>query len=386
MTGKYRAAVVGGAGMWGNKYLKAFAEHPDCEVILVDSARERRQPFVDHFGIQTVYDTVEEMLAAEVPDIVSAILPVDQAPAAVIACAQAGVKAVSCEKPIAVELSVADEMVRVCRESGTAFGCATAYWEMPFLPELSQWIADGNIGRIVSAAIPGGLPVEVAGAGCVQLTMLRLLTRMEVDWIEGWVNEPEDGYRAPEASDLETDCPAFGRLGLSNASSARAPVETPVETPGGIECEILEPRSELRTPCRVSVTCENGRVWLTQPEPVIIQGTGSKAAPVRPDFLDEERPRRSMRPAVERLVRAVEIGAVDVPCSGHDYRQALEIAIGIKLSAHSDHERVNLPLASRSHRIYPHPYRMRGGDVVGWESIGYEGPPEVEHRVRRRHG
>ena len=120
--------------MWGNKYLKAFAEHPDCEVILVDSARERRQPFVDHFGIQTVYDTVEEMLAAEVPDIVSAILPVDQAPAAVIACAQAGVKAVSCEKPIAVELSVADEMVRVCRESGTAFGCATASWEMPFLP------------------------------------------------------------------------------------------------------------------------------------------------------------------------------------------------------------------------------------------------------------
>ncbi len=33
---------------------------------------------------------------------------------------------------------------------------------------------------------------------------------------------------------------------------------------------------------------------------------------------------------------------------------------------------------------HPHPYRLRGGDVVGWDSIGYEAPPEVDRRARRQ--
>ena len=39
-----------------------------------------------------------------------------------------------------------------------------------------------------------------------------------------------------------------------------------------------------------------------------------------------------------------------------------------------------LPLADRSLKIYPHDYRLRGGDVAGWGSIGYDGPPQVEGR------
>ena len=29
-------------------------------------------------------------------------------------------------------------------------------------------------------------------------------------------------------------------------------------------------------------------------------------------------------------------------------------------------------------RIFPHPYRLQGGDVAGWESIGYTGPPQLD--------
>jgi hypothetical protein len=64
-------------------------------------------------------------------------------------------------------------------------------------------------------------------------------------------------------------------------------------------------------------------------------------------------------------------------CSGHDYRQALEIAIALKQSSQQNHERIGLPLADRSLRVFPHPYRLTGGDVAGWESIGYAGPPEL---------
>ena len=105
---------MGGAGTWGRYYLHAFAAHPDCEVVaLVDRARQRRQVFAARYGIEATYDTVDELLVREVPDIVSAILPTAYTYDAVIACAEAGVRVVSCEKPIAAELARADAHARI---------------------------------------------------------------------------------------------------------------------------------------------------------------------------------------------------------------------------------------------------------------------------------
>ena len=180
---KYRVAVIGGAGTWGRKYLRAYANHPACEIVaLVDRAEDRRQTFADRYNIGTVFDTLEDLLDREIPDIVSAILPTSHNPGVVIACAEAGVKVVSCEKPIAVELSQADEMVRICRERGTVFSCGSVYSGVPHLLETVDWIKAGNIGKLTAAAVPSGLPREVSGGGCVQLTLLQLLTGMEVEW------------------------------------------------------------------------------------------------------------------------------------------------------------------------------------------------------------
>ncbi len=283
---KYRVAVVGGAGTWGRFYARAYAEHPDCEIVaLVDRARDRRKRFAEHFGIEQVYDTVEELLVRDTPDIVSAILPVVYTYDAVMACAEAGVRVVFCEKPIAAQLSRADELVRVCRERGTALGCSAGRWSPPYSAEAIDWIHAGHIGKLTAAAIPGGLPTEVSGGGCHQLTLMRFLTGMEVDWVEAWTSDALPGYAAP------------------------------------------------------------------QPKTMFVS-------------------------VVEQLVRAFDAGT-EAECRGHDYRQALEIAVAMKLSAHRDHQRVELPLKNRSLKLYPHPYRMYGGDEAGWQSIGYKGPPEV---------
>ncbi len=360
---KYRVAVVGGAGTWGRHYLRAYAEHPDCEVIaLVDRARDRRQQFAQHYGVEAVYDTVDELLARDVPDIVSAILPVAYTHDAVIACAEAGVRVVSCEKPIAVELARADEMVRVCRERGTAFGCGTGHWNAPYLQETVEWIRAGNIGPLTAAAIPRGLVDEVAGGGCAELTQMRFLTDMEVEWVEGWTLPPKPGYRAREATlDTQVDCPAWGRLGLS----------------GGIVCRICKPPTEPKAVCQSAVTGENGQVWMTRPRPVLVQGKGAELTPVFPAFFDAPPPESFFVPVIEQLMRAFDTGE-ECECSGRDYLQALEIAIALVQSAHCNHERMALPLKDRSLKIYPHPYRLYGGDEAGWESIGYSGPPQLK--------
>ena len=369
---RYRVAVVGGAGAWGRRYLEAYAGHPDCEIVgLVDRARERRQEFADHYGIVAVFDDVVDLLAREVPDIVSAILPVGICHEVVQTCAEAGVRAISCEKPIAVRLDEADRMVDACRQRGAAFGCGTAHWEGAQLHDIAAWVQAGNIGRITGAAIPGGLPNEASGAGCVQLTQMRLLTGAEVEWVEGWSLPPHDwqeGWDLPDGDSATTmvtdhlhlDCPAYGRLGLS----------------GGGVCEILAP-GDRTFPARISMTGENGQVYFVSSRSVMIQGTGASATPVFPEFMEKRDSRDTFVAVVERLMRAVDTGEEAI-CSGHDYRQALEIAIALILSAQRDHERIPLPLEDRTHGIIPRPYRLVGGDAVGYERSGHRAPPGIE--------
>lgn len=360
---KYRVAVVGGAGTWGRKYLRAYANHPACEIVaLADRAKDRRQTFADRYGIETVFDTLEDVLERESPDIVSVILPTSYNRDAVIACAEAGVKVVSCEKPIAVELSQADAMIRICRERGTVFSCGSVYSGAPHLLETADWIKAGNIGKLTAAAIPGGLPREVSGGGCVPLTLLQLLTGLEVEWVEGWTLPPESGWMPPvDVSSAEIDCPAYGRLGLS----------------GDIVCDIPMSPADRSVSCPVTVTGENGQVWLTGPKPVFIEGRGAASTPVYPSFLDTPSSEDFFTRRIEWLMQAFDTGE-DAADSGRGYHQALEIAIALKRSAEHGHRRVSLPLDDRSLRIVPHPYRLLGGDVAGWESIGYTGPPNVE--------
>ena len=51
--------------------------------------------------------------------------------------------------------------------------------------------------------------------------------------------------------------------------------------------------------------------------------------------------------------------------SGHDLRQAIEVAIGIKLSAQMGNVPIKLPLNDRSQSLMPAQARWVGGDLSG---------------------
>ena len=110
--------------------------------------------------------------------------------------------------------------------------------------------------------------------------------------------------------------------------------------------------------------------------PIVIKGTGPLAAPFYPRYLFNDPAETLVAPAVARLVRAFENGG-PIECSGEELRHVLEVAIALKQSAHDGHRRVELPIADRSARIFPHPHRLKGGDEVGWDARGYERPPDL---------
>ena len=92
---------------------------------------------------------------------------------------------------------------------------------------------------------------------------------------------------------------------------------------------------------------------------------------------DDERLGAKFLGVVGSLMDAVREGR-PAPCSGHDYRQVLEVAAAIKLSAREGHRRVALPLTDRSVTVMPMPYRWHGGDVTGWEVINRGEPTPIE--------
>ena len=100
----YRVGVIG-CGRKGTGHARAYALYPDTEVVAAaDSDPDNLALFCDRFNLEKGYGDYREMLEREDIDIAAPILPVVAHPEAVIACAEAGVRAIFCEKPMACSL------------------------------------------------------------------------------------------------------------------------------------------------------------------------------------------------------------------------------------------------------------------------------------------
>ena len=107
---KYKVGVIG-CGRAGTGRARAFDLHPLCEVVAgADTDPKNLELFCQRFDVPG-YNTYEAMFENEQLDITLPILPVNANADAVVASAQAGVKAIFCEKPLTASLEDADRMV-----------------------------------------------------------------------------------------------------------------------------------------------------------------------------------------------------------------------------------------------------------------------------------
>ncbi|HIC68535.1 MAG TPA: Gfo/Idh/MocA family oxidoreductase, partial [Candidatus Latescibacteria bacterium] len=114
MSAKYTAAIVG-CGSIGHAHMDGYNLVDEVEVIAVaDPVDVAREQYVQKYGQLQGYDTVEQLLAEARPDIVSVCTWHGLHPQPTIAAAEAGVRAVICEKPMAIGMGAADSMVDAC--------------------------------------------------------------------------------------------------------------------------------------------------------------------------------------------------------------------------------------------------------------------------------
>ncbi|MGN6813762.1 MAG: Gfo/Idh/MocA family protein [Thermomicrobiales bacterium] len=100
-------------------HARGYEESPDCRIVaLADISEENARAFQAEHGGDHLYTDYQEMLARENLDIVSICTwPHLHAPM-VIAAAEAGVRAIHCEKPMAPTWGEARRMVETCERHG----------------------------------------------------------------------------------------------------------------------------------------------------------------------------------------------------------------------------------------------------------------------------
>ena len=126
----YRVGIIGtgkkpvkpgpqGYGM-AHHHAAAYQALPSCEIVAcADINLENARAFQELFGVPRVYTDYREMLAKESLDIVSVCTWPALHEEMVVAAAEAGVRAVHCEKPMAHTWGGAKRMVAACQKSGT---------------------------------------------------------------------------------------------------------------------------------------------------------------------------------------------------------------------------------------------------------------------------
>ena len=207
---KYRVAIIG-CGRLGQKYAEAYSDFPETEIVaLAEYNPERRKAVGERFGVKALYADAESLLRDVVPDVAAVVTPTKYYKDAVIACAEAGVKGVSCDKPIAAVLADADEMVRVCEERGVVFAGGNLQRAISEVRETGQRLHSGALGTVEGVALHSW-GTQISGGGCQHISVLRLWTGAEVDEVIAW-GTPQEA--------LESGCDdgllVHGRFRLSN--------------------------------------------------------------------------------------------------------------------------------------------------------------------------
>jgi predicted dehydrogenase len=170
-----------------NWHAQGYEAAPDAEIVaLCDLDLDAARAFQAAHGGEGLYQDYREMLARESLDIVSICTRTDSHPELVIAAAEAGVKAIHCEKPMANTYGDSVRMARVCEEKGVQMTFNHQRRLGDAFVKAKELLKAGAIGELteVEATCP-----DLFGWGIHYFDMLFFYNDdTPVDWVIGQVD------------------------------------------------------------------------------------------------------------------------------------------------------------------------------------------------------
>jgi predicted dehydrogenase len=208
MSEMLRWGVVSTANIGVRKVIPATQKAERCEVVAIASRDgELATRVAGELGIPRAHEGYEALLADPDVDAVYIPLPNDQHPAWTIAAARAG-KHVLCEKPLAMSVAEAEQMVEACASEGVLLMEAFMYRLHPSWVSVRELVASGRIGRLRAVQswfsyfnddprnirnvpeLGGGALYDI---GCYCINLSRMLFAREPTRVEASVKRDETG-------------------------------------------------------------------------------------------------------------------------------------------------------------------------------------------------
>ena len=376
----HKVAIIG-CGRMGQKYAYAYSAYPDTEIVAIAEYNEKRREIVgEKFGVKKLFPNVNKLLENIVPDVAAIITPTKFYKDAVIACAKAGVKAISTDKPIAAKLSDADQMVEICESKGIILAGGNLAKAGNQIQEVSKRIKDGIYGELKGASIHSFGNGEISGGGCQQILVLELLTDSEIEQVTCWGTNldirkktviPDTKYEIMVAKGFNPgdllsrkEADEITNSTLNQKHDSQIMINGSFRMRSGIQTNVFG----TKTPnTGVDVWSENSMISWNWGSTQIYQGfdINGNRLHINENFAPYKWNQfNNLAGSTRSLIKALKTGSTPW-VTGRNLRQALEVAIASKLSARSGSTPIKLPLTDRSLSLYPSPYRWSGGDNTG---------------------
>ncbi|MCR2821516.1 Gfo/Idh/MocA family protein [Lederbergia panacisoli] len=181
-----------GVGKVGRRRAHLYSQIDRVKLVgLVDKQDEKALEYAQVFGVKP-YSTLEELVAAENPDMIDICLPTfDQKEAAVKAAALG--KHVFCQNPIANSEADAKEMILASRKAGVQLFVSNPLQFSPEYEKMKNLINQQSVGRVGTVRIIIDKYVERFDYEKSNELLLQLLVN-EIEWLQSIFGNVERIY------------------------------------------------------------------------------------------------------------------------------------------------------------------------------------------------
>jgi scyllo-inositol 2-dehydrogenase (NAD+) len=250
------------------------------------------------------------------------------------------VRALWVEKPLALSLAEADEIVDACSAAGVAVAVNCARRWTPGFAETRRRIDAGDLGQVLQVTAYTACGLSHNGSHAIDI--IRYLAAGEVTWVFG---EMESDDKAAGDGDLAGN----GYLAFDNG--VRAYLRSTATGQASWELDVIGTQQRVRS----IAGALDWELWSTVPG-----GPRGRGVPARTPFPLPARMRGTGLQVVDELIAGIESGS-QPRCNAADGRAALEVAVALRESHRRGGVRVDLPVADRSLGIESS--EIRGDDV-----------------------
>jgi predicted dehydrogenase len=352
---RYRAALIG-CGSVGSFFMDELRGHTGRQILPVGHAEtlrghprttlvagadpdpDRLAAFGRRWEVQATYQDHIAMLEHERPDIVSIASPPDLHPQQVIDCAERGVAAIFCEKPMAPTLREADAMLDACNRHGVRLSINHTLRGDPYYHQARGLIADGVIGQVLSVTMSWAGRLFLTGTHHFDLVNY-LLGDEPTAWLVGHIEQPD--HRQPAVA-TQRGIDFGGTAYLVYRNGVRA---------------FFNGRDGTSWR-RLDVIGREGAIWIDGQDAQLYRvDPGSRFRDLlRHPYPQMMRYTAPMTYLLDDLIASIETG-IEPISSGHTARNAVAQVIATHVSSADDNRKVVFPLEDLDARA---PYRWFG--------------------------